>query len=97
MTEEAKQTALLLFQEVLRRGEPEAELQRFQDIHDKLLHDLSEETASALKTRLLTIPELLQNIMEVTRAKLARTARIITYIEQTPAAALTREAILAVR
>jgi hypothetical protein len=97
MTEEAKQTVLLLFREVLRHGESEAELQRFQDMHDKLLHDLSQEAASGLKTRLLAIPELLQGIMNVTRVKLAHTARIITFIEQTHAADLTKEAILAIR
>jgi len=97
MTEEAKQTVLLLFQEVLRRGESEAELQRFQDIHDKLLHDLSHEATSGLKTRLLAIPELLQSMMNVTRAKLAHTARIIIFIEQTQAVDLTKEGILAIR
>ncbi|MBJ6145563.1 hypothetical protein [Hymenobacter sp. BT559] len=62
----------------------------------KLLHDLSQEPASGLKTRLLAIPELLQGIMNVTRTKLAHTARIITFIEQTPARILTKEAILAI-
>ena len=41
MTEEAKQTVLLLFQDVQRNGDPERELHYFQLIHDKMLHDLS--------------------------------------------------------
>lgn len=96
MTEEAKQTVLLLFQQVLRHGDPEAELQRFQFIHDQLLSSLAREAPSELKNRLLALPGQLQAMMNETRAKLAHTARIITYIEQTPAPALTREAILAV-
>lgn len=96
MTEDAKQTMLLVFQDMLRQGAPESEIQSFQRIHDQLLHDLTEQVPSELRTRLLTLPMQLQAMMEVTRAKLARTARIIAYIEQTPAAALTREAILQV-
>lgn len=96
MTEEAKQTVLLLFRDILRHGEPEMEMQRFETIHDTLLRDLSQELASDLRTRLLLIPAQLRAIIEETRTKLARTARIIAYIEQTPAAALTRESILQV-
>jgi hypothetical protein len=94
MTEEAKQTVLLLFQDVQRNGNPERELHHFQLIHDKLLHDLSEEVPSDLKSRLLTIPSQLCVLIDEARAKLARTSRIIAYIEQTPAAVLTRLAIL---
>jgi hypothetical protein len=94
MTEEAKQTVLLLFQDVQRNGDLERELNHFQFIHDKLLRDLSEEAPSDLKTRLLAIPSQVGALLNETRAKLARTSRIIAYIEQTPAADLTRHAIL---
>lgn len=96
MTEEAKQTVLLLFQDVQRNGDPERDLNHFQLIHDKLLHDLSEEAPSDLKTRLLVIRSQVGVLLDEARAKLARTSRIIAYIEQTPAADLTRQAILRV-
>lgn len=94
MTEEAKQTMLRLFQELLRQGQPELELLRLQGICDQLLHDLSQEVDSDLKNHLLTSSEQLLRLLKETRLKLAHTARIITYIEQTPAAALTRDAVL---
>jgi hypothetical protein len=64
MREEAKQTVLLLFQAVQRNGDPERELHHFQLIHDKLLHHLSEEVPSDLKSRLLTIPWQLRALID---------------------------------
>lgn len=97
MTEEAKQTALLIFQQLLRHGEPAQEVQQFQLIHDRLLADLQQEPASDLKTRLLAIPTQLAALIAETRAKYERVQHIIAYIEATNAADLTQENILHVR
>lgn len=96
MTEEAKQTVLLLFRDILRHGEPEAEMRHFETIYATLLHSLSHQIASDLRTHLLLIATQIKAAIQETRAKYQRTQRIIAHIEQTPAAELSHESILAI-